>query len=361
MVSCLESECDLKRMHQDNIVLHDFFDALNPNRLKPEVIVLVDRLYMDETSYRLCQLLMMDPRMQHRDLADRLGLSIQAVHRRFQCLTDEGILAGFTADVSMDYLKAIRVCVWGRSKAQTMDDVLQPLCINDSTLEIFLGSGNFIYVVGLLRNLTDLESFTEHVVKAGQIQDAQVGIEGYGLVSGIKVIRGRTTQGEPTALDYRIINALHRDARKSMTKISDELGISIKTIRKRLAKLINDGLIEFSVDWRTGEAGGIVSMMMIELRDDAIKDEVGLRIIKPGRTYILLGTCSNLPNMVFLLAWAKSIQEMGRLTDEVRKEEGVRSIMPHILTKKYRSYDTWRDKVLAAESSNTSITRPVVP
>jgi len=297
--------------------------------------------------------MMLDPRMQYRDLADRLGLSTQAVHRRFQSLIEEGILAGFSADTSMDYLKAIRVCVWGRSKSNTIDSIVQPLCANDSALEIFIGSGNFIYAIGLLKNLTDLESFVNHVKKAGQILDAQVGIEGYGIISGLKVMRGGITRGEITTLDQRIIRALHRDARKSMTDISRELDISIKTIRKRLSRLIDDGLIEFSLDWRTGEAGGLFSIMIINLKDGASKEEVGWRIIKPDRKYVLLGTFSNLPNIIVLMAWTRSIQEMGHLSDEVGKEDDVQSIMPHILTKKLRSYATWRDKLLVAEPSQT--------
>ena len=308
---------------------------------------------MDETDYRLCQLMMLDPRMQYRDLADRLGLSTQAVHRRFQSLIEEGILAGFAADISLDCLKAIRVCVWGRSKSQTIDNVVQPLCANDSALEIFIGSGNFIYVIGLLKNLTDLESFVDHVKKAGQIPDVQVGIENYGFISGLKVMRGGMSHGELTAFDQRIISALHRDARKSITDISGELGISIKTVRKRLSRLIDDGLIEFSLDWRTGETGGLFSLMLIELRDEASKEEVGRRIIGLSRNYLLLGTFSNLPNIIILMAWARSIQEMGHLSDDLGKEEDILSIMPHILTKKYRSYATWRDKLLVAESSQT--------
>ncbi len=308
---------------------------------------------MDETDYRLCQLLMLDPRMQYRDLAERLGLSTQAAYRRFQGLIEGGVLAGFTADISLDYLHAIRVCVWGRSKSQTMENVVQTLCANDSTLEIFIGSGNFIYVIGLLKNVNDLESFVKHVKRAGEIQDAQVGLEGYGLISGLKVTRGGISHGKLTALDLKIINVLHKDARKSITEISGELSITIKTVKKRLSRLIDDGLIEFALDWRTGEDGGLFSLMLIELKDEASKEEVGWKIVGSGHKYVILGTFSNIPNIIVLMGWAKSIQEMGRLSDVMGKEEGILSIMPHILTQRYRSHDTWRDKLLVAETLQT--------
>jgi len=306
---------------------------------------------MDETDFRLCQLLMLDPRMQYREIADRLSVSIQAVHRRTRSLIEEGNLAGFTVDISQECLQAFRACVWGISKSQSIEKVVEPLSANDLTLEIFIGSGNFIYVIGILKNLSDLEPFVEYVKKTGMIQDVQAGIEGFGFVSGLKIMRGGTTQGEITLLDRRIINALHRDARKSITDVSEELGITIKTVRKRLSKLIDDRLIEFSLDWRTGESGGLFSMMMIELRDEASKEEVSRRMTLSNSNYFLVGTFSNLPNIIVLLVWARSIQEMGRLSDDVVNAEGVQSVMPYVLTRKYRSYNTWRDQMLVSSPS----------
>lgn len=306
---------------------------------------------MDETDYNLCQLLMIEPRIQYREMAERLGLSSQAIHRRFKKLSDDGILAGFTADISLDCLSAIRVCVWGRSKAEIIDGVIQQLCTNDSTLEVFIGSGNFIYVIGILRRVGDLESFLDHVRMAGQVLEPRVGIEGYGLVSGRKVTRGRGICGELTPLDYRIINALHRDARRTVTELSEVLGISIKTTRKRLSRLMDSGLIEISLDWRTGETGNLVGLIMIELRDGDSKEEVVWRLERTVQKHIIVGTFSNIPNTIILLTWARSIQEMGRLTDELGREKEVRSLTPHILTNKYRSHATWRDKLLVSRSS----------
>lgn len=45
---------------------------------------------MDEIDIPVCRLLSMDTRMPCRDLADKLGISVSAVHARLKTLTDEG-------------------------------------------------------------------------------------------------------------------------------------------------------------------------------------------------------------------------------------------------------------------------------
>jgi DNA-binding Lrp family transcriptional regulator len=46
---------------------------------------------MDKTDIALSMLLLNNSRLPHRELAEKLGLSVNAVHKRIQALKDAGI------------------------------------------------------------------------------------------------------------------------------------------------------------------------------------------------------------------------------------------------------------------------------
>jgi Lrp/AsnC family transcriptional regulator for asnA, asnC and gidA len=49
-----------------------------------------------------------------------------------------------------------------------------------------------------------------------------------------------------TPVDVGIIRSLHRDARKPLVKIASELGVPESTVRHRLNRLIQHGMVEFA-------------------------------------------------------------------------------------------------------------------
>ncbi len=48
---------------------------------------------MDETDILITKELAIDPRLPYRDLADRLSLSVNGVHKRIQQLISTGVIA----------------------------------------------------------------------------------------------------------------------------------------------------------------------------------------------------------------------------------------------------------------------------
>ncbi|WP_277555072.1 Lrp/AsnC family transcriptional regulator [Halobaculum limi] len=62
-------------------------------------------------------------------------------------------------------------------------------------------------------------------------------------------------------LDRRILNLLRRDARTPYTEIADEVGTSEGTVRNRVDRMTNEGVIErFTVTTRTGNVKAMVEI-----------------------------------------------------------------------------------------------------
>jgi DNA-binding Lrp family transcriptional regulator len=62
-------------------------------------------------------------------------------------------------------------------------------------------------------------------------------------------------------LDRQILDILRRDARTPYTEIADEVGTSEGTVRNRVERLLDDGIIErFTVSTRTGNIKAMIEV-----------------------------------------------------------------------------------------------------
>ncbi|WIV67790.1 Lrp/AsnC family transcriptional regulator [Natrialbaceae archaeon AArc-T1-2] len=62
-------------------------------------------------------------------------------------------------------------------------------------------------------------------------------------------------------LDRQILNILRRDARTPYTEIADEVGTSEGTVRNRVERMTEDGVIErFTVSTRTGNVQAMIEI-----------------------------------------------------------------------------------------------------
>jgi DNA-binding Lrp family transcriptional regulator len=77
-------------------------------------------------------------------------------------------------------------------------------------------------------------------------------------------------------LDRRILNVLRRDARTPYTEIADRVGTSEGTVRNRVERLTEEGVIErFTVATRTGN---VKAMVEVSVAVDVDTSEVSARI-----------------------------------------------------------------------------------
>jgi len=77
-------------------------------------------------------------------------------------------------------------------------------------------------------------------------------------------------------LDRRILNILRRDARTPYTEIADRVGTSEGTVRNRVERLSEEGVIErFTVATRTGN---VKAMIEVSVAVDVDTDEVSSRV-----------------------------------------------------------------------------------
>ncbi len=321
---------------------------------------------MDEVDRKLVMLMAANPRMHYRDLAGRVGISRQAAHQRVRALVKSGVIKGTTAGISFPYLDAVSVSIFGKCVQTLTEDVFDRLCGSELTRRAIIASDNYLYVVGELRGISELDGYVRFVKRAARMLEPTVGIfcvdeelmPRYPVDGG-----GRRVSGHKrlSALDLKIISALRDDARRPLAGIAEATGVSAKTVKRHLDEMIAEGALDLHLLADVPTGGDMLFMMRIGLEDGADRLKVGrrlLRICEPldsyGRTF------SNLPGLLIIVFWTGDVLQVRRVLRESYGEEGVGTVMLNFCYFE-RIYRTWRDGIPSSSMGPARVHRGSVP
>jgi DNA-binding Lrp family transcriptional regulator len=296
---------------------------------------------VDRTDVILCQLLLGNSRLSYRELADKLNLSVTAVHNRIQSLIETGIIRKFTARISIFAQNGIHVLVYGNSKLTSVRDLKLKLDENELIYWLAVGGGNILYIGAYLKNISELEPLVSFIKEAAQMPEPTVGITGSPIPANIKNLKFETSLCE---LDYKIIRSLKDDSRKSTAAIAEEIGISTKTVRRRLNRMIKNYLIELSIEWYPDASNDLISPFHVHLKPDADKNAPLTILQKYYPNTLFYWSFSNLPNTYLFMVWTPTSKELIVIRESIEQEPAIQSVTPNII---YTGYvlENWRDKI----------------
>ena len=193
---------------------------------------------MDEIDLIIIKKLIENSRVTYRELAEMVDMSITTIYKRINKLVDDGNINAFVARPSVITLKFLWVMIFGTSKAKSMDAVSKELGQHENIDFVGITGGKFLYIAGYLRNISELQDLSVYVSKTAQMNEPTIGIINTPYI---------TTPEPLTTIDYKIIKSLNKDARKPITDIADDVGLSANTVRKRLNRMIKNNLVTLKI------------------------------------------------------------------------------------------------------------------
>ena len=291
---------------------------------------------MDEIDLFIMKKLLENSRVTYRELADMIDMSVSAVHKRIKNLEDNESITNYIARPSVIALKSLWVMIFGTSNAKSMDTISDELGQHESVKFVGIFGGKFLLLTALLRDISELQDYTTYVSKTAQISEPTVGI----------ISTPYMTTPEPlTSIDYKILKSLNRDARKSITDIADNIGLSAKTVRKRLDRMIENNLATFTIEWTPMYENSFITIFILKLNEGIDMNSTIQYINDKYSTNVMYClNYSNIPNLIFLEIWTKTARESQKIQEELQTE-GFKDITPHI----YLSatwYECWVDQLL---------------
>jgi Lrp/AsnC family leucine-responsive transcriptional regulator len=291
---------------------------------------------MDEIDLKIQQKLLENSRLTYRELAEITNLTVSAVHKRIKKYEEAEIITAYTARPSILALNCLAVVMFGTSNAKSIDAMCKELGQHESIISITIASGKFLYISAYLRNISELQEFGSYVSRTAQISDPTIGIVNVPYESFPKPL---------TNIDYKILKSLNRDARKPIIDIAAEVGLSAKTVKKRLDRMIENNLVSFSIEWAALYKDSFVSVFHIELHVGTdINATLQHLSTKYSHNMVVCANFSNIPNLILLEIWTKTTRD-SQLIQEELQTEGFKDVIPNIFLS-IAWYECWIDQLL---------------
>jgi len=285
-------------------------------------------------------MLLANSRLSYRELAEKLNLSVTAVHNRIQDLINVGIIRKFTAKPSLLTQNAIHILIIGNSKANSIRDLKPKLESHSSIYWLAVGGGNILYIGAYLKHIAELEPLVSFIKQTAEMPEPTVGITFSPLPSNLKFLEVETDMCD---LDYKIIRRLKDDSRKAVADVAEEIGVSAKTARRRLDRMVKNFLIELSIDWYPDASNDIISAFHVQLKPDADNNTPNLILGKYYPNTLFYWGFSNIPNMYLFMTWCPTSKEVKELRENLEQEPSVKSVAPNVIYTGY-VFNYWRDQ-----------------
>jgi DNA-binding Lrp family transcriptional regulator len=295
---------------------------------------------VDKTDVILSLLLLENSRSPYRELADKLNLSANAVHKRIQSLIEMGVIRKFTTKISLQALQAVVVTLYGKSEAESVGSLHKKLCAHGSIYWLTLGGGNYMIIGAYLRSIQEIEPLLDYVKNEALILNPVIGIH-----SSTPANPRFSHEETLHSLDREIIYTLSNDSRKPISDVAEEVGVTAKTVRRRLFSMTRNGIVEFSIEWFPDTSNDIITTMQLRLKPDANKSAMSGILKKYFPNLLFSYQFINIPNELLCFAWTNTMKEVKEIQQKLENEKTVASVVSNILYTGY-IFDTWRDELV---------------
>ncbi len=192
-----------------------------------------------------------------------------------------------------------------------------------------------------LKNITELGSLVDYVKGTAGIIEPTVGITSF--ASPINAYS--TTNATLYDLDYQIIRSLEDNSRKATSDVAEELGVSAKTVRRRLLRMMKLGLVELSIEWYPDVSNDIMTIFHFHLKSGTDKNAIGEILNKFWPNMIFYWGFSNIPNSFLAFVWTNTMKELKSIREGFEQEATVQSVSANILYTGY-IFKTWINRLV---------------
>jgi Lrp/AsnC family transcriptional regulator for asnA, asnC and gidA len=294
---------------------------------------------MDEIDIRIIQELLGNSRATYRELAHRLGLSVNAVHKRVQHMMESGIIQQFTLHLTSRAVPQVWVRVCGPSATKLMDETVERLGKNPHTSMVAVSSNNTLHVVGVLHDFAEIDRFVDFVVRTGEIATPAIRLPNPPQPPGTAGIL-------LTGTDYRILASLQDNCRKQIVDVAMELNLAAKTVRRRLERMDENDMISYGIKFDHALLGGTFTLLDLYVKSGTDAREV-LRLVrnKYSKNLLSVRTFSTAPDEIVIDVWTMTMTDLKVLQDSLQNEGLFEKIVP-ILVYHVNYFDTWRDDII---------------
>lgn len=200
------------------------------------MLILTRRVTLDELDIGILNSLSKNCRISYDQLSSQVGLTAKSIKARVKKMQSDGIIHNFVVKLNprvLDYNRSSLLTVRFNQPHDERNIVHSINLIGD--------------IIGRLDGISSVSAFLI-AVKVGFEKKLDLLLNGLGqnLVQNHDIILPDVIE-QPSTTDFKIMKCLFTNPRMEISDIANEISMSSKTVSRRLEKMVQNKILEFSV------------------------------------------------------------------------------------------------------------------
>ena len=297
---------------------------------------------MDDKDLEILKLLLFDGQMSYEAIANKVKLTPYLVKKRVNNLVDLGVIMKFTTNLNfLMFQKSVCYTLAEVKQGTDQQELIERIGQLD---EVSGGAISLQNKMQIIHIYSDDYEFKKNLEKLMQFEEIQ-GIENFILLIppdlGFKNKRLIKT-------DWKIVNLIKDNCRKTDIEISNELGISNKTVKRRLSYLRENNIILFMIDLDTSAADFLSYLLIVKFQ--RIASESFNEVMKIVKNYFYVWRVANQEAFI-ITVFINKLREIDEHVKEIEKIPHVKEVISFVPTKMFY-FENWIDKLIQSNASD---------
>ena len=193
---------------------------------------------LDELDGKILHSLSRNCRVSYSSLGNEIGLTTKSVKTRVKKMQSSGVIDSFIVKVNplvLGYSKSCMLVLRVNSKAADEKHIRRSLSL----------LGDILYTGHILGNISTFKLAVKK--EAEEKLELLVDVIGQNLLIQNQTIVFQNVREQPTYTDFKIMRCLLDNPRMEISDIAEKISMSSKTVARRLEKMIENHVLDFTV------------------------------------------------------------------------------------------------------------------
>jgi len=295
---------------------------------------------MDDKDLEILKLLLFDGRMSLELIAKKVELTPYLVKKRINNLVELGVIMKFTTNLNfLMFQKSVCYTLADVKQGTDQQELIERIGQLDEVSGGAISLQNKMQIIHIYSDDYEFKNNLEKLMQFEEIQNTENFIL---LIPPDLDFKNKRL----IKTDWKIVNLIKDNCRKTDIEIADELGISTKTVKRRLSYMRENNIILFMIDLDTSAADFLSYLLIVKFQ--RIASESFNEVMEIVKNYFYVWRVANQEAFIFTVF----INKLREIDEQVKKIENipyVKEVISFVPTKMFY-FENWIDKLIKSNA-----------
>jgi DNA-binding Lrp family transcriptional regulator len=304
---------------------------------------------VDKIDLKIINSLTGDCRTPYRNIAERVGITPNAVKARVNKMISQGIIQNFVVRINPVIFGYEKECIltvrhYYKSMKEDQDIVKKLNLLGDVFVYAKQLGGDSMFVLAIKPGAEDKIGLMIDLLKPAIVDS--------------KFVDYKPTSMSITISDVKIIKCLLSNARMEIADIAKDASISSKTVARRIDKMRESRILEFSIlrDMSSMQLVGFIEFAVLINIDRSLYQYILKRIYRELQEYLVIIPNENQSEVIFAVFFCANIPTVDSILTKIKSYDGVERAELFITTKLVYYHEWLKKEIDKSLKSKEAIT-----